>query len=210
MNIGFHRNSHRQWSIEHHVVQSGTSLTIHTWHFGKLSNKKQQTRMLIASSMTLSSYHIWDFDAPDTNYLKEAFIADLYRPWDKVFIHTGSTRLKNMTIQIWCWVRHDKEDDKEYDARSHMTPNELQIDWHSGQETIFGVFKFDFDSYEGYLDFETMVLHRISSRIYLAEWFGLRSHFGKNADLAFISTISISFKCVCLQKQTWNYKKEEH
>ena len=41
---------------------------------------------------------------------------------------------------------------------------------------MFGVFKSDFDSYEGYLDFETGVLHRISSRIYLAEWLGPGSH----------------------------------
>ena len=39
---------------------------------------------------------------------------------------------------------------------------------NSGQETIFGVFELDFDSYERYQDFETGVLHRISSRIYLA------------------------------------------
>ena len=37
----------------------------------------------------------------------------------------------------------------------------------------------DFDSYERYPDFETGVLHRISSRVYLAEWFGLGRHFGK-------------------------------
>ena len=41
--------------------------------------------------------------------------------------------------------------------------------WHSGQETILEVFTLGFDSYERYLDFETGVLHRISSRIYLAE-----------------------------------------
>ena len=39
----------------------------------------------------------------------------------------------------------------------------------------------DFDSYERYLDFETGVLHRIWSRIYLAEWFGLGSHFGRKS-----------------------------
>ena len=54
-------------------------------------------------------------------------------------------------------------------------------DWHSGQETILGVFKLDFDSYKRYQDFETGVLHRISSRFYLEEWFGLGSHCGKNA-----------------------------
>ena len=46
------------------------------------------------------------------------------------------------------------------------------------------VFKLNVDSYEGYLDFENGVLHRISSRIYLAEWFGLGSHFGKVLVLA--------------------------
>ena len=35
------------------------------------------------------------------------------------------------------------------------------------------------DSDETSRDFETGVLHRISSRVYLAEWFGLGSHFGK-------------------------------
>ena len=51
--------------------------------------------------------------------------------------------------------------------------------WHSGQETILGAFKLDFDSYERYQDFETGVLHRISSRFYLAEWVGLGSAFNK-------------------------------
>ena len=51
------------------------------------------------------------------------------------------------------------------------------------QETVLGVFKLDFDSYERYQDFETGVLHRISSRIYLAEWFGLGSHFGKKSKI---------------------------
>ena len=37
----------------------------------------------------------------------------------------------------------------------------------------------DVDSYENDLDVETGVLHRISSRIYLAEWLGLGSHFGE-------------------------------
>ena len=59
--------------------------------------------------------------------------------------------------------------------------------WHCGRETIFGVFKFDFDSYESSRNFDTRVLHRISSRIDLAEWFGLGSHFGKNAYLVNIS-----------------------
>ena len=36
-------------------------------------------------------------------------------------------------------------------------------------ESIFGVFKLDFDSYESSWNFDTVVLHRISSRIYLAE-----------------------------------------
>ena len=43
---------------------------------------------------------------------------------------------------------------------------------------MLGVFKLEFDSYEGYFDFDTGVIHRISNRIYLAEWFGLRSNFG--------------------------------
>ena len=48
-----------------------------------------------------------------------------------------------------------------------------------GRGTMFGTFKFDFDSYESSRNFETGVLHRILSRIHLAEWFGLWSHFGK-------------------------------
>ena len=40
--------------------------------------------------------------------------------------------------------------------------------WHSGQETIFGVFKLDFDTYESSRDLDTGVLHRIPSRIDLA------------------------------------------
>ena len=43
------------------------------------------------------------------------------------------------------------------------------------------------DSDETSRDFETGVLHRISSRVYLAEWFGLGSHFGRNACLGLIS-----------------------
>ena len=64
--------------------------------------------------------------------------------------------------------------------------------WHSGRETIFGVFKLDFDSYESSRTFDTGVLHRKSSRIDLAEWFGLGSHFGINAYLAIISKTAVS------------------
>ena len=60
---------------------------------------------------------------------------------------------------------------------------------HSGQGTMFGVFKLDFDSYERYLDLDTGVLHRIWSRIYLAQWFGLGSHFGTNASFVLISNM---------------------
>ena len=52
--------------------------------------------------------------------------------------------------------------------------------WHSGQETIFGVFKLEFDSFESSRNFDTGVLHRSSSRIDLAEWFGLGSLLWKN------------------------------
>ena len=44
-------------------------------------------------------------------------------------------------------------------------------------DTIFGAFRLALDSGKRYLDFDTRVLHRISSRIYLAEWFGLGRHF---------------------------------
>ena len=44
---------------------------------------------------------------------------------------------------------------------------------------MLGVVKFYFDSYERYQDFETGILHRISSWIYLTESFGLGSHFEK-------------------------------
>ena len=56
----------------------------------------------------------------------------------------------------------------------------------------------DFDSYERYLDFETGVLHRNSSRIYLAEWFGLGSHFGKMFVFGSISKNKMS----CVWKTT--------
>ena len=55
--------------------------------------------------------------------------------------------------------------------------------WHSVQGIIFFVFRLDFDSYESSLNFETGVLHRISSWIYLAEWFGLGSIFWKKYKL---------------------------
>ena len=43
----------------------------------------------------------------------------------------------------------------------------LGLKLYSPNSATFGVFKLDFDSYERYQDFETGVLHRISSRIYL-------------------------------------------
>ena len=43
---------------------------------------------------------------------------------------------------------------------------------------MFGVVKMDVDSYERYADFETGVLHTISSQVYLAEWFCLGHQFG--------------------------------
>ena len=45
----------------------------------------------------------------------------------------------------------------------------------------------DSASYERYLDFEPRVLHRISSRIYRAEWLGQGSNFEKIACVGFIS-----------------------
>ena len=72
--------------------------------------------------------------------------------------------------------------------------------WRSDWGTIFGVLKLDFDSYERYLDFETRVLHRNSSRIELAEWFGLGSHFGKMLVVGSISKNKMS----CFWKPTQN------
>ena len=64
---------------------------------------------------------------------------------------------------------------------------------HSGQGTIFGVLKLDVDSHETYLDFDTGVLHRVLSRIYPAEWFGLESHFSeKNIFAAATAAASLS------------------
>ena len=62
---------------------------------------------------------------------------------------------------------------------SPPSPSPGNSGWHSGRGTIFGVFKLEFDSYERYHNFDTGVLHILSSRIYLAEWFGLGSHFGR-------------------------------
>ena len=61
------------------------------------------------------------------------------------------------------------------------------------QDTVFGVFTLDFDSYERYQDFDTGVLHRIWSRIYLAEWFGLGSHFAKMLVLAVFPNMRCPF-----------------
>ena len=73
---------------------------------------------------------------------------------------------------------------------SLQQPNKLNfacfLGWHSCQETIWGVFKLDFDSYERSQDFETGVLHRISSRFCLAEWFGRGSHFWKNPKYSYL------------------------
>ena len=66
--------------------------------------------------------------------------------------------------------------------------------WHSGWGTLFGVFKLEFGSYESSRNFETGVLNRVSSRIDLAEWFGLGSHFGKTCYLVNISTNNM-FTC---------------
>ena len=59
--------------------------------------------------------------------------------------------------------------------------------WHSGRGTIFGVFKLEFGSYESPRNFETVVLHRISTWIDLAEWFGMGSDFRKYAYVVSIS-----------------------
>ena len=77
--------------------------------------------------------------------------------------------------------------------KNKIKPNKASSGSHSGQETIFRDFKLDFDSYERYLDFETGVLHRISCRIYLAEWFGLGSHFGKNTTLGYFPKNEMTF-----------------
>ena len=62
----------------------------------------------------------------------------------------------------------------------------------SGQGAMLGVLKLDFDSYERYLDFDTGVPHRISSRVYPAEWFGLGISFVKNKCLGLISKKQMS------------------
>ena len=71
---------------------------------------------------------------------------------------------------------------------------------HSGHGTIFGVFKLEFRSYESSQNFETGVLHRISSRIYLEEWFGLGSRFGKGRFCGLISKNKMSFPWKTIQK----------
>ena len=42
---------------------------------------------------------------------------------------------------------------------------------------MLGVLNLGIDSYETYQDSDTWALHRISSRFYLTEWFGLGSNF---------------------------------
>ena len=54
----------------------------------------------------------------------------------------------------------------------------------------------EFDSYARYLDFETRVLHRISTQMYLTEWFCLGSHFAENASLGLISKNTM---IICLE-----------
>ena len=54
-----------------------------------------------------------------------------------------------------------------------------------------GFSELDFDPYERYLDFETGVLQRILSRIYLAEMFVLGSHIGKNDRVSLSSQIAM-------------------
>ena len=57
----------------------------------------------------------------------------------------------------------------ELSARRRRRRRHLEIQVHILAGDLYGVFKLDFDSHERYLDFETWTLHRIPSRIYLAE-----------------------------------------
>ena len=58
----------------------------------------------------------------------------------------------------------------------------------------------DFDSYERYLDFETGVLHINSSRIYLAERFGLGSYFGRKKPNVAIWVLFAKARCPFLKQ----------
>ena len=68
----------------------------------------------------------------------------------------------------------------ELSARRRRPRRHLEIQVDIQAKKLFLEFpNWIFDSYERSQDFETAVLHRISSRVYLAEWFGLGSHFEK-------------------------------
>ena len=118
---------------------------------------------------------ILDWLSHGVEFLKANFDVD-------ISIHTWTS--KRMTYYIWY---NSILDDKLFyplawrsSSRQHTNIFFLS-DWHSGQETMCGVFKLDFATYESSRKFETGVLHRTSSRIYLAEWFGLGSHFGRKS-----------------------------
>ena len=81
-------------------------------------------------------------------------------------------------------------------------PSPASSCWHSGQGTVFGVFKLDVDSYESARNFDTWVLHRISSRIDLAEWFGLGAILPKHGYLVMCFP---KMKCSCLA-EIWKFK----
>ena len=56
-----------------------------------------------------------------------------------------------------------------------------------------------------YFDFATGALHRISSRVNLAEWFGLRSHSGRNQKtmLGLVILSRLLCACVCSILPKW-------
>ena len=107
--------------------------------------------------------------------------------WASVSREDQADCLQAIICDIWRWERQLKRDTAGIGGVTRTL-----IDRHSGQGTIFGVFKLEFDSYESSRNLDTGVLHRISSRIYLAEWFGMGGHFGKHACSAFISKNKMS------------------
>ena len=91
------------------------------------------------------------------------------KAWEFVKMDIGLTvHMVQGSCQIWT-----------VGGTSPPSPSPANSGWHVGRETIFGSFKLEFDCHERHTDFDTGALHRISSQIYLAEWFGLGSHVGK-------------------------------